>query len=126
MSTERKAVKHKPSSQASPGLLKRLPISAPPGCGLMTDHFNVLRKPGRPIADPHQPKVGRPKDIIPPAVLVHPSREKSIDDALVPPAKRSKFNNWSTGDGLAKMTAAVAEWEMNDRKATTEKLSLVP
>ena len=39
MSTERKAVKHKPSSQASPGLLKRLPITAPPGCGLMTDHY---------------------------------------------------------------------------------------
>jgi hypothetical protein len=107
MSTERKAVKHKPSSQASPGLLKRLPITAPPGCGLMTDHFNVLRKPGRPIADPHQPKVGRPKDIvsiIAPAVLVHASREKSIETKT-----RPKFNTWSTGDGLAKMTAAVAQ-----------------
>ena len=122
MSTAKK--KHS-LSQASAGVLKKLPTEAPHAFGSqMMDYFKVVPKSGRPIADPNLPKVGRPKraDFAPVAVALHPSRMKSAD--VLPALKKSK-RNWSKDEGLAKIKAAVAGWEKNVQKPQAEQLSMV-
>jgi len=97
----------------------------------MTDHFKVLPKPpepgrpGRPITNPNQPKLGRPKcNGAAPAVALHPSRKEYAGDVR-PAAKKIKHNDWSKGDGLDKMKAAVAGWYMNVEKPEAIRLSMV-
>lgn len=110
---------------------KRLPKSqvaaTEQGLAPMTQFFKPKIKPGRPSRT--SSKAGRkaaPKDPAAAPAAKLPAAAAAAASAEQPKAKKQKVSrqNWSKGDGLKRMTEAVAKWELEAAKPEKGRMSV--
>ena len=93
----------------------------------MTQFFKVKIKPGRPSKT--SSKAGRkaaPKDPAAAPAAKLPAAAPAAASGEQPKAKMQKVSrqNWSKGDGLKRMTEAVAKWELEAAKPEKDRMSV--
>ena len=111
---------------------KRLPKSqvaaTEQGLAPMTQFFKPKIKPGRPSKTSSKAwRKAAPKDPAAAPAAKRPAAAPAAASAEQPKAKKQKVvsrQNWSTGDGLKRLTEAVATWELEAAKPEKDRMSV--